>query len=206
MDEEWRDIAEYEGKYQISNYGRVRSLSRLVRKLHGLRNLCGRILTPTRSGFYMAIMFGDRRKQLVHRLVARAFIPNPQLKPCVNHINGDKYNNHISNLEWVTYSENEIHSYKVLNKQGSKPWLGKRGRLNPTSKPVDQFDMNGNFIQSHESSQLAVEFLRSNGYPRATQGSLGCALRGKYHYAYGHKWKYQGAYPGDQGATMGSSY
>lgn len=63
---------------------------------------------------------GKTKRFTVHRLVAILFLPNPLGKPCVNHIDGDKSNNDLSNLEWATYSENEFHSYRALNKQVPK--------------------------------------------------------------------------------------
>jgi len=75
----------------------------------------------------VSICYGIAKSYLIHRLVAETFIPNPYKKPCINHIDGDKANNHVSNLEWVTYQENTIHSYKTgLNTAATKFML-----LNP---------------------------------------------------------------------------
>jgi len=116
----WKDIEGYEGKYQVSSIGRVKSLPRKINhNIPGfLRNWKGGIVMPYvgKNGYYR-VMFGDRKRELVHRLVAKAFHCNPDNRPCVNHKDGDPSNNHKSNLEWVTYSENELHSYRVLGKK-----------------------------------------------------------------------------------------
>lgn len=114
--EKWMDIKGYEGRYQISNLGRVKSLP--IDEKFCKRNeevilkpfVCG-------SGYYEVILRqnGKRKPKLIHRLVAETFIPNPHGKKEVNHKDGNKYNNEMSNLEWVTSSENQLHSIKVLN-------------------------------------------------------------------------------------------
>ena len=67
---------------------------------------------------------GEKRSVSVHRLVASAFLPNPASKPEVNHINGDRSDNRVENLEWATRSENEIHAFRVLGKKPNAPWRG----------------------------------------------------------------------------------
>ena len=107
MKEAWKDIKGYEGKYKVSNLGRIKSL---------YKNKDGKVmkyLSNPNGYLYIALTKGDRnyKRLLIHRLVAIHFIPNPEDKPQVNHIDGNKHNNSVSNLEWVTGSENQIHAY-----------------------------------------------------------------------------------------------
>ena len=126
MQEEWRDIAGYEGLYQVSNFGRV--LHKTSHRIYsnGTRTeLPERFLTLTKnSGGYMQVTLwrnGKRISAKVHSLVANAFIKNPENKPYVNHINGDKTDNRAENLEWTTPSENTLHRYRVLGKTKCGP-------------------------------------------------------------------------------------
>lgn len=110
MNEIWKDIEEYEGIYQVSNLGRVKRVT------------SGRILKEFKitKGYLLVSLYknGSQSKKLIHRLVAQAFIPNPDDKPQVNHINEDKTNNLVSNLEWTTAKENV--NYGTRNERMSK--------------------------------------------------------------------------------------
>ena len=118
--EVWKDIPGYEGRYQVSNLGHVRSLDMTVRCKFGkgYRLHKGRQLKPRKinTGYLIAQLSRDGRnsQQLIHRLVASAFIPNPENKPFVNHINGVRTDDFVGNLEWCTYSENERHKHYAL--------------------------------------------------------------------------------------------
>ena len=102
--EVWKDIKGYEGLYQVSNKGRVRNMERVLKTFE-----CG-------SGYSEIILSKHqmRTPKLIHRLVAEAFLPNTESKREVNHKDGNKHNNDVDNLEWVTPSENQQHSRRVL--------------------------------------------------------------------------------------------
>lgn len=126
--EEWKDIVEYQGSYQISNLGRVKSLARYVKSRWGkYRLLKERILKSSqdKDGYFtIGASFKNKPIHLrIHRLVAKAFVPNPSNKPEVNHKDCNKQNNTYSNLEWVDDYEQAQHAWKMgvcLYPKGSK--------------------------------------------------------------------------------------
>lgn len=115
--EEYRQIKGYEGLYEVSNMGNVLSLSRKTKGRWGKdKTSPGRLLKLDKSGLgYARISLsknGVTKKYHVHRLVAEAFIPNPDNKPCVNHLDNSRDNNVVSNLEWATHADNTNHAKK----------------------------------------------------------------------------------------------
>ena len=115
----WKNITGYEGYFQVSNLGNFRSLDRIIKyKSSGKRLYPGKpLLTETTVEGYQRIVLmkeGVKKRYMCHRLVAQEFIPNPEHKPFVNHINGNKSDNRVENLEWCTQSENELHGYRIL--------------------------------------------------------------------------------------------
>ena len=130
----WKDIQGYEGLYQVSNLGEVRSL-----KYKGRNNI--KILkgASDKDGYRRVALFDKekcRKEYRIHRLVAEAFIPNPENKPQVNHIDGCKYNNIVQNLEWCTNQENHIHAWKtglskMTQEQKRKTSEALKGKKNP---------------------------------------------------------------------------
>lgn len=121
MNDSWRPVVGYEGLYEVSNCGRVRSVSRTVKCGAKQRMVSERILKPSISnaGYHTVGLSknGVSATSRVHRLVAMAFVPNPDGKSEVNHIDGNPRNNTPSNLEWCTHSENMLHAYAVLGRE-----------------------------------------------------------------------------------------
>lgn len=130
----WKDVVNYENLYKISNLGRVKSLYRM-----GANERICKLHIGTRGYLEVNISKNNIRKKVrVHRLIAEAFIPNPENKPEVNHIDGNKLNNSIENLEWVTRSENIQHSFKIGLNYGRKGAKHKRSRkiINTTTNII----------------------------------------------------------------------
>ena len=127
----WKDIEGYEGYYQISTLGRVKSIERKVdmdftnmnNTLNGIGkySVKEKILKPSIKKYSGVCLLknGKRYWPTIHRLVGLAFIPNQFNKPQINHIDGNKHNNCINNLEWVTISENAKHAYYTLNRKSN---------------------------------------------------------------------------------------
>lgn len=134
MDNEiWKDIEGYEGRYQVSNLGQVRSCNRIVKFKDGReREYKSVILRPTtdKDGYYIFYLYKNKKKTnfSAHKLVAQTFIPNTDNKPQINHKNGNKTDNRAVNLEWVTPLENTQHAIKTNLRQALK------GQYSPTAK------------------------------------------------------------------------
>lgn len=150
MKEIWKDIVNYEGYYQVSNLGKVKSLEREIYMFNkgNFKSKEKILLSHTTSKGYLRIsLLKDKicRKNLVHRLVAQAFIENNNLKlNQVNHIDGNKKNNEVHNLEWCNNSQNVKHSYSIgLQK-------AKYGSDNQNSKKVAKYDAVGNLIKIYD--------------------------------------------------------
>ena len=146
----WKSVRGYEGLYEVSNLGRVRSLKRATTS--------GVVLKQAMKRGYMHVCLSKENRpstKSVHRLVAEAFIANPMDKPVVNHLDGDKTNNAVSNLEWATYSENELHSYIVLGKKPNRPWNGKPRKF---ARKLSYADATAIIESKRPSRELAAEY------------------------------------------------
>jgi hypothetical protein len=142
IEEIWKDIDYTNGEYQVSNLGRVKSMQRTrVYKDGRVRIFYGKILKPRlRTSKYPQVNI-YRKNADVHRLVAKHFIDNPELKPCVNHKDCNKENNCVENLEWCTHSENTQHALK------NDRIVRKYGINHHHAISIIQFDKKGNFIK-----------------------------------------------------------
>lgn len=165
MEEFWKDIEGYEGLYQVSNLGRVRSLRRNIIMKNQI----------ARNGYVRVLLRNNNIPKLyfVHRLVANAFISNPDNLPQVNHKDENKANNCASNLEWCTPKYN--YNYGTVNKR----------RARSLSKKVLQFKPDGTFIKEWES---IIDIQRNLGF---YQSNISRCCRNIRKSAHGYIWKYK---------------
>jgi hypothetical protein len=182
-------VKNYEGLYEVSNYGTIKSVQRIVtgKSKHGNPN--SRILPERikkqridKYGYPCIVLSknGIKKHFTIHRLVCITFAPNPLNKPQINHIDGNKLNNHVSNLEWCTAIENVTHSVITGLKGTSK---GKK-RINKVQqplrrKPVIQMSTNGDVINEYDSISDACK----NGFT-ITHISRCCKGQAKVHKGY----------------------
>ena len=174
----WKDIKGYEGYYQVSDHGRVRSQDRTVIFSDGhVHYYKTKVLTPCpeKDGYLLVCLRKNGRKQTpkVHRLVAQAFIPNPHGLPIINHKDQNRTNNHVSNLEWCTNKYNVTYGNAC------------RKRSLPRMKAVVQLTLDGRFIAEYES---ASEASRQTGFNR---GHICEVARGKRPTANGFLWRWK---------------
>jgi hypothetical protein len=167
--------------YYITDTGDVYSRTK---KNHGrIKKLK---IYQTAKGYINTFLYkhNKRYNKNVHRLVAEAFIPNPENKPQVNHKNGIKDDNRVENLEWVSASENQIHSFVILHRKPSRAWLGKCGKNSAHYKIVQQI----------KDNKIIAEFCGTLEAERKTKiersGIIKCANK-KRKSAGGYQWAYK---------------
>ena len=171
-EEIWKDIEGFEGLYQVSSFGRVKSLARI---LSDGRRWKERILQQETNHGYKRVVLADdniNKTYRVHRLVAQTFLPNPNNYTIINHKDENKSNNNIDNLEWCSPKYNSNYGnckYKIAEK---------------LSKPVIQMDMNFKPIAYYKSLS---DVGRQTGYGI---GYVSQCCNGKYYSAYGYVWRY----------------
>ena len=168
MKEIWKDKKDYEGHYQVSNFGRVKSIK------FGKERILK--LTKDKDGYFFVNLYKNNKSKAfkVHRLVAEAFLPNTDNLPLINHKDEDKSNNIVSNLEWcdVKYNTN----YGTRNKR-----IGKSNTNGKRSKPVLQYTLDGKFVREWESYREC----KRNGFNHVSE-----CCRGKLKSCGGFIWKY----------------
>lgn len=183
INEIWKDIQGYDGIYQISNYGKVKICEHIIyTKDNVLIKVKERIMkTFITRGYEQVILQknGKSKHYQVHRLIAQSFIPNPENKPQVNHINGIKTDNRLENLEWCTQRENQIHAYKTGLQKSLK------GIENIMSKPVIRIDFLGNVLEEYGST---MEAERKTGIYHS---NISKCCKGILKKAGGYYWKFK---------------
>ena len=174
IEEIFKDVKGYEGLYQVSNFGRLMNLN-----FRGTGK--NKFMKPSKNskGYFQVHLSknGKRKMCKVHRLVAEAFIPNPNNLTEINHIDEDKTNNRVENLEYCTHEYNC--NYGTRNKRVSKTLTNGK-----CSKIVLQYSLDGEFIREWPSTRECER----NGY---YHGYIAACCRGEYNSAYGYIWRYK---------------
>lgn len=177
----WVTVNGHEGFYEVSSIGNMRGLKRTITIKDGriFKYKEGSLKVNKSSNGYGTVCLRGQWYR-VHRLVAIAFIPNPHKKKEVNHINGDKMDNRVSNLEWATKSENTIHSFRYLNRKNAVP---KRGSAHVLSRGVVAIFKTGETMAFGAIQEAAREL-------NCSAGLICMVLNGKRSHTHGIKFKY----------------
>ena len=172
----WKPINEYDGYYEVSNFGEIKSLFRYVNVKNGFRSVPEKILKPKidKDGYLRVVLQKERKQKhfLVHRIVAETFIDNPKNLPHVNHKNENKIDNRVENLEWCTEKYNC--NYGNRNKKLSESKY----------KPINQYTLNGDFVKRWESG-LLIE--KETGFNAKNISACCCKVK---KTAYGYIWEF----------------
>ena len=174
--EVWKDIPNYEGLYQVSNLGRVKSLDRIISFKNSSKRVKGTMLAQYLNFGYCQVSLGRKgKKHRVHRIVAEAFIPNPHDYPIINHKDENKKNNRVDNLEWCNYAYN-------LNYGSRKGWQRKLNGV-----PVCQYTKEGEFVARFDSMVEAAERT-----PSVTSNNIFHCCNKDTPSCGGFVWRYEG--------------
>ncbi len=194
-EEIWKPVRGFDGFYEVSSLGRVRSIDRIVRQGNKFNRLGGKILNPTpdRYGYLCCTLScnGYRKQAKVHRMVAEAFIPNPYSKPEIDHINTIHTDNRVDNLRWATHKENNTnpitanHRQKSINSKSVQSQrmksLKKKSSIK-APKEVYQYSLSGTYLRTFESISEAA---RKIG---VTHVSIIYAMNNPKRSAAGYRW------------------
>ena len=190
--ERWKDIDNYNGLYQISDYGRVKSLEK-INKTNG-RVFPEKILKQQsdKDGYLFCRLYreGECKTVRIHQLVGRYFVPNPNNEPIFDHIievEPGCCNNHYTNLRPISYRDNILKAYRTGRKVRKNQYLNKKGKDNPFSKQVFQCDISGNIIKMWDST---MDIERTLGYSHS-RISAHCLDKTKTKEYKGFIWKYK---------------
>ena len=184
MKEIWKPICGYEGLYEVSNIGRIRSLDRRVKNRHGFAVKKGKLIATAKvsGNDYRKVSLWKNNKgenALVHRIVAQAFVPNPDDLPEVNHKDENKENNNADNLEWCDRIYNANYGTSIQR------IVEKRKGVPVGEQPIIQFTKDGLFVARHESAMKAAESVGGSN------SAIGKCANGRSKTSYGYVWAWE---------------
>lgn len=204
----WKDITWYEWKYQVSNLGRIKSLERIVLRKDGRLHYSSKwrfIISAKDKDWYLKCSLSidwTKKSYFIHRLVISAFVPNIENKKTINHKNWIKNDNRLINLEWATYSENNLHAFRELWKIHPMLWrkwelcpifwrrwkdshmFWRKWKLNWRSKQTQQLDINWNIVWEFESASIASRITNISLW------NISSCCRWKRENAWWYVWRY----------------